>query len=167
MEALNLLFIFSFQLEALSYAIAPAAFFPPHSGIFRAVQHLRQFFLDLGQAVGAHFHRRLINLTIRGFERGSLVHIPQIRDFLTKAGEMFQNVWHVLMIPQISHATVFIPAPGFASGRGLRVLQFACGSASGLYLACAESLWILTKRYFHQRSQRYRPEPKARVAKTR
>ena len=95
MEALNLFF---FPSE-LGYAVPSAALFPPYSGIFGTVQHLRQFLLDLGQAVGAHFHRRLVNLTIRGFERGSLVHIPQIRDFLTKAGEMFQNIGHVLMIP--------------------------------------------------------------------
>jgi hypothetical protein len=108
LEAANLFFIFNFSFQTeLSYAIPPAALFPPHSGILGTVQHLRQLFFDLGQAVGAHFDRRLINLTIRGFERGSLVHIPQIRDFLTKAGEMFQNVWHVLIIRDICSTALF------------------------------------------------------------
>jgi hypothetical protein len=57
-------------------AIPPPTLFPPNSWILRAVQHLRQFLLDLEQPVGAHFHRRLIDLAIRRPVGGASVHVP-------------------------------------------------------------------------------------------
>jgi len=94
-------------IRKLSYSISAPALFPPYSGILGTVQHLRQFFLNLSQAVGAHFHRRLVNLAVRGLQRRPLVHVAQIRDFLTKAGEMFQNIGHLLIIPDICRAAGF------------------------------------------------------------
>ena len=84
----------------LGDAVPPTTLFPPHGGILRTVQHLRQFLFDLGQAVGAHFHRRLVDLTIRALGGRASVGIPQIRYLLTKTGEMFQDIGHVLIIPQ-------------------------------------------------------------------
>jgi hypothetical protein len=78
----------------LSYPIPPAALLPPNCGILWTVQHLGQFFLDFHQPVGSHFHCRLIDLTVCTLPSEPRVHVPQIRDFLTKAGEVFQDVWH-------------------------------------------------------------------------
>lgn len=60
----------------LGYAIPSSALFPPHSWIFGTVQHLRQFFLDLDQPVGAHFHRGLIDLGITALGGRASVHVP-------------------------------------------------------------------------------------------
>src|ERR1700723_789043 len=79
---------------SLSYPIPPAALLPPNRGILWTVQHLGQFFLDFHQPVGSHLHRRLIDLTVCTLPSKPGVHVPQIRDFLTKAGEVFQDVWH-------------------------------------------------------------------------
>jgi hypothetical protein len=89
------------ETALLCDAIAPAALFPPHGRIFRAVQHLGQFFLDFRQPVSAHFHCRLVDLAVRTPVNRTGVHVAQIRDFLTKAGEMFQDIWHASIIPQI------------------------------------------------------------------
>jgi len=62
--------------ERLRDATATAAFFPPDCGVFGPVEHLRQLFLDLYQAVGAHFYRRLINLAVRGSDCRAGVHVP-------------------------------------------------------------------------------------------
>jgi hypothetical protein len=79
---------------SLSYPIPPAALLPPNCGILWTVQHLGQFFLDFHQPVGSHFHCRLIDLTVCALPSEPRIHVPQIRDFLTKAGEVFQDVWH-------------------------------------------------------------------------
>jgi hypothetical protein len=79
---------------SLSYPIPPAALLPPDRGILWTVQHLGQFFLDFHQPVGSHLHCRLIDLTVCTLPSKPGVHVPQISDFLTKAGEVFQDVWH-------------------------------------------------------------------------
>src|ERR1700733_14287748 len=79
---------------SLASPIPPAALLPPNCGILWTVQHLGQFFPDFHQPVGSHFHCRLIDLTVCTLPREPRVHVPQIRDFLTKAGEVFQDVWH-------------------------------------------------------------------------
>jgi hypothetical protein len=73
----------NFSAAPLRHAIPPAAFFPPDGWIFRPIQHLRQFFLDLCQAVGTHLHCRLVDLAVRPLAHKPGIHVPQIRDFLT------------------------------------------------------------------------------------
>jgi len=75
MEAALIFHAFYCASAELGDAIAPSAFFPPNLGIFGPIQHLRQFFFDFGQAVGAHFQRGVINLGVRGLLCGQLVHM--------------------------------------------------------------------------------------------
>jgi hypothetical protein len=96
---------------SLSYPIPPAALLPPNCGILWTVQHLGQFFLDFHQPVGSHFDCRLIDLTVCALPSEPRVHVPQIRDFLTKAGEVFQDVWHRFnLTPDSGKSPALFPA---------------------------------------------------------
>ena len=82
--------------QQLSDLIRLTEFFPPDGGIVGTVEHLRQFLLDLAQAVGAQLERGLIDRIVPTFFRESGIQVAQIGNFLAKAGEMFRNIWHLL-----------------------------------------------------------------------
>jgi len=69
---------------------------PPNLGIVGTVEHLRQFLLDLPQAIGAQFESRLVNRRVLALFRKTGIHLPQIGDFLAKAGEVFRDIRHQL-----------------------------------------------------------------------
>jgi hypothetical protein len=48
-------------------------------------------------------------LAVRTLAHKAGVHVPQIRDFLTKAGEVLQYVWHASILTQILEAAGLFP----------------------------------------------------------
>ena len=69
---------------------------PPNLGIVRTVKHLRQFLLDLPQAIGSQLEGGLVDWRMLALFRKTSIHLPQIGDFLAKAGEVFRDIRHLL-----------------------------------------------------------------------
>lgn len=76
--------------------LLPSGSLPPNLGIIRTIEHVRQFLLNLAQPVGAQFEGGLIERIVAAFFGETGVEIAQIRNFLTKAGEVFRDIGHLL-----------------------------------------------------------------------
>src|ERR1700686_5422738 len=75
--------------------LLPAGSLPPDFGIFRTIEHVRQFLFDLAQTGGAELECRLIESIVTALFCETGVQVAQVGDFLTKAGEVFRNIGHL------------------------------------------------------------------------
>ena len=105
--------------------MAAARAFPPDFWIVRPVQHLRQFELDLAQAVGAQFQSSLVQRGVVALLVETGVQVAKVGNFLAEAGEMFCNVRnlldHTLYLPNrpglfLRGAISSIRKPHFSAG---------------------------------------------------
>jgi len=84
-----------------------AKFLPPDLGIGRTFEHSRQFLLNLPQAIGAGFERRLVKRTMRALIGISSVHVSEICNFLAKVREVFSDISHLFHHTLYSRISLF------------------------------------------------------------
>ena len=93
-----------------SYVLRLANVSPPDCGIVRTVEHLRQFLLDLHQPAFTHIRSGSLHRTVLALLRIDNVPVPEVGDFVTKAGEVFREVRHNPSI-RLKQASVWVSSP--------------------------------------------------------